>query len=129
MGLQDWTSSENSSFTDLLTFAFRGPIAYDDHRPLFLDAEDPLRSLTASQFRCLVRTLIAGLQAHHVQRGDCVLLHLGNSVSVFPISPPNHPPLYHHRSPHHTYNHHYADTGMSRTTTRFFFLLSFLKNV
>lgn len=88
MGLQDWTSSENSSFTDLLTFAFRGPIAYDDHRPLFLDAEDPLRSLTASQFRCLVRTLIAGLQAHHVQRGDCVLLHLGNSVSVFPISPP-----------------------------------------
>lgn len=83
MGLWDRTSSEDSSFTDLLTFAFRGPIAYDDHRPVFLDAEDPSRSLTASQFRCLVRTLIAGLQAHHVQRGDCVLLHLGNSVGGF----------------------------------------------
>lgn len=89
MGLWDWASSEDSSFTDLLTFAFRGPVAYDDHCPLFLDAEDPSRSLTASQFRCLVRTLIAGLQAHHVQRGDCVLLHLGNSVSsnAIPSSP------------------------------------------
>lgn len=85
MGLWESSSEDASTYTDLLTFAFRGPVAYDDHRPLFLDAEDPARSLTASQFRSLVRTLIAGLQAHHVQRGDCVLLHLGNSVGVPPL--------------------------------------------
>lgn len=75
----------NSVYTDLLTFAFRGPIAYDDQQPLFIDAEDPSRALSAGQFRLLVRTLIAGLQAHHVQRGDCVLVHLGNSVSRHPV--------------------------------------------
>jgi hypothetical protein len=29
----------------------------------------------------LVRTLIAGFKANNIQQGDCVLLHLGNSVS------------------------------------------------
>lgn len=75
------SQSGNSVYTDLLTFAFRGPTAYEDQRPLFIDAEDPSRALNAAQFRLLVRTLIAGLQAHHVQRGDCVLVHLGNNVS------------------------------------------------
>ena len=76
------SQSGDSVYTDLLTFAFRGPVAYNDHQPLVIDAEDPSRALTAGQFRLLVRTLIAGLQAHHVQRGDCVLVHLGNSVSL-----------------------------------------------
>jgi hypothetical protein len=67
-------------YTDLLTFCFDGPNQYDQRRPIFIDAQDPSRSLNASQFRLLVRTLIAGLKAHHVQRGDCVLVHLGNSV-------------------------------------------------
>ena len=94
------SQSGDSVYTDLLTFAFRGPVAYQDNRPLVIDAEDPSRALTAGQFRLLVRTLIAGLQAHHVQRGDCVLVHLGNSVSVslslslpspsLPIHPPIH---------------------------------------
>lgn len=70
-----------SVYTDLLSFAFRGPVHYDQQRPIFIDAEDPSRSLNAAQFRVLVRTLIAGLKAHHVQRGDCVLVHLGNNVS------------------------------------------------
>ena len=76
------SQSGDSVYTDLLTFAFRGRVAYQDNRPLVIDAEDPSRALTAGQFRLLVRTLIAGLQAHHVQRGDCVLVHLGNSVSL-----------------------------------------------
>ena len=76
------SQSGDSVYTDLLTFAFRGRVAYQDNRPLVIDAEDPSRALTAGQFRLLVRTLIAGLQAHHVQRGECVLVHLGNSVSV-----------------------------------------------
>ncbi|KKK14974.1 hypothetical protein P175DRAFT_0490570 [Aspergillus ochraceoroseus IBT 24754] len=69
--------------TDLLSFCFRGPVAYDEQQPLFIDAEDPSRSFNARQFRILVRTLIAGLKAHHVQRGDCVLVHLGNNI-IYP---------------------------------------------
>ncbi|KAE8331607.1 hypothetical protein BDV39DRAFT_147778 [Aspergillus sergii] len=85
MGL--WESSlappqlgDNRSYTDLLTFAFGGPRPYNEHRPLFIDAEHPSCSLNALQFRLLVRTLIAGLKAHHVQKGDCVLVHMGNSI-------------------------------------------------
>lgn len=68
-------------YSDLLSFTFDGPKPYNQNQPLFIDAEDPSRSFTAAQFRQLVRTLIAGLKAHNVQPGDCVLLHLGNSVS------------------------------------------------
>lgn len=68
-------------YTDLLTFTFCGPTPYNQNQPLYIDAEDPSRSFTAAQFRQLVRTLIAGLKAHNVQQGDCVLVHLGNSVS------------------------------------------------
>ncbi|KAF9889587.1 hypothetical protein FE257_007095 [Aspergillus nanangensis] len=91
MGL--WESSlaypESSGYhhhdtnTDLLSFAFRGPVHYNELRPLYIDAEDPSRSFNARQFQTLVRTLIAGLKAHHVQRGDCVLVHLGNNI-VYP---------------------------------------------
>lgn len=69
-------------YTDLLTFTFCGPAPYNQYAPIFVDAEDPSRSFSAAQFRQLVRTLIAGLKAHNVQKGDCVLLHLGNSVST-----------------------------------------------
>ncbi|CAG7934771.1 unnamed protein product [Penicillium nalgiovense] len=69
------------AYSDLLSFTFDGPKPYNQNQPLFIDAEDPSRSFTAAQFRQLVRTLIAGLKAHNVQPGDCVLLHLGNSVS------------------------------------------------
>lgn len=68
-------------YSDLLSFTFDGPKPYNQNQPLFIDAEDPSRSFTAAQFRQLVRTLIAGLKAHNVQPGDCVLVHLGNSVS------------------------------------------------
>ncbi|OQE44294.1 hypothetical protein PENCOP_c002G07832 [Penicillium coprophilum] len=68
------------AYSDLLSFTFDGPKPYNQNQPLFIDAEDPSRSFTAAQFRQLVRTLIAGLKAHNVQPGDCVLLHLGNSI-------------------------------------------------
>ncbi|KAI1838428.1 hypothetical protein DTO006G1_3691 [Penicillium roqueforti] len=67
-------------YSDLLSFTFDGPKPYNQNQPLFIDAEDPSRSFTAAQFRQLVRTLIAGLKAHNVQPGDCVLVHLGNSI-------------------------------------------------
>ena len=71
-------------YTDLLTFTFCGPTPYNQYQPLFIDAEDPSRSFTAAQFRQLVRTLIAGFKANNIQQGDCVLVHLGNSVSRSP---------------------------------------------
>lgn len=74
-------------YTDLLTFTFCGPTPYNPNQPLFIDAEDPSRSFTATQFRQLVRTLIAGFKAHNVRQGDCVLLHLGNSVSEMHVYP------------------------------------------
>ena len=79
-------SSERSrdSYTDLLTFAFDGPVPYDRNKPIYIDAEDQSCALDAHQFRFLVRSLIAGLKAHGVQRGDCVVVHIPNSVSSFP---------------------------------------------
>lgn len=74
--------SEMQSNTDLLSFTFEGPKPYNSNQPLFIDAEEPSRSFTAVQFRQLVRTLISGFKAHNIQPGDCVLLHLGNSVST-----------------------------------------------
>ncbi|KAL4821250.1 hypothetical protein BDW67DRAFT_46310 [Aspergillus spinulosporus] len=76
-------SANEQVYTDLLTFCFRGPVAYNEEQPLFIDAEAPSRAFNARQFRTLVRTLIAGLKAHHVQRGDCVLVHLGNNI-IYP---------------------------------------------
>ncbi|KAJ6144828.1 hypothetical protein N7470_008723 [Penicillium chermesinum] len=67
------------SYTDLLTFTFSGPNLYNQNQPIFIDAEDPSQSFTGTQFRRLVRTLIAGFKAHNVQQGDCVLVMLGNS--------------------------------------------------
>ncbi|PYI07073.1 adenylate-forming enzyme AfeA [Aspergillus sclerotiicarbonarius CBS 121057] len=63
---------------DVLSFAFNGAVNYDEDRPLYIDAKDSSRSLSARQLRRLVRALIAGLK-HHIQKGDCVLVHLGNS--------------------------------------------------
>lgn len=74
-------------YTDLLTFTFCGPTPYNQNQPLFIDAEDPSRSFTGTQFRQLVRTLIAGFKAHGLQKGDAVLLNLGNSVSDESIEP------------------------------------------
>lgn len=98
MGLWDaslaFPQSGSPLYTDLLSFTFCNA-NYDPNRPIFIDAEDPSRSLTVGQFRLLVRTLIAGLKAHHVQRGDCVLVHLGNNVSDLQMHYPLHTELLH----------------------------------
>ncbi|KAJ5815885.1 Orotidine 5'-phosphate decarboxylase [Penicillium robsamsonii] len=64
---------------DLVSFAFSGP-AFDPSKPIYIDARNPLRAFNAIQFRRLVRSLIAGLRARGVERGDCVLVQLENSV-------------------------------------------------
>lgn len=74
-------SGVNGPTTDLLSFAFDAlPLPDDGLQPLYVDAVDPSCSLNARQFRLLVRSLIAGLKAHNVQKGDCVLVNLGNCV-------------------------------------------------
>ncbi|OJJ71092.1 hypothetical protein ASPBRDRAFT_179133 [Aspergillus brasiliensis CBS 101740] len=65
---------------DVVTFALDAQVEYDPCKPLFIDPQEPSRSLNATQFRFLVHTLIAGLKAHGLNRGDCVLLHSGNNV-------------------------------------------------
>ncbi|KJZ80343.1 hypothetical protein HIM_00193 [Hirsutella minnesotensis 3608] len=65
---------------DLVSFAFSGPTAFDEHKPIYIDAQKPSRALSAAQLRLLVRSLIAGLKAQNVEQGDCVLLQLENSV-------------------------------------------------
>ena len=84
--------------TDLLTWAFEKGNNYDrttvslpSHRrqcqlpnlgqPLYFDADDASRSISAVQVEVSVRRLIAGLKTAGVGKGDCVVLHLFNTVS------------------------------------------------
>ncbi|KAH8695266.1 adenylate-forming enzyme AfeA [Talaromyces proteolyticus] len=69
-------------YKDLVTFALDDrPVAYDNQRPLYVDAENPAWALNGRQVRLLVRSLIAGLRhAGNVESGDCVLVNLPNNV-------------------------------------------------
>lgn len=69
-------------YTDLLTFVLNPPVPLDEDRPLYIDAENPTRALSASHFRALVRTLIAGFRAHGLKNADCVLVHMPNHVCI-----------------------------------------------
>ena len=78
------SSADNNTVpagTDLITFAFDGPSQVDEETPIYINAEDPSRSLSKSQTRTLVRRLVAGLQAVSLQRGECVLVVLANDVN------------------------------------------------
>lgn len=68
---------------DLVSFAFSGPAIHADQAPLYIDAENPSRSLSEAPFRRLVRSLVAGFKAHGVERGDTVLVRLDNLVRLF----------------------------------------------
>ncbi|OKL57769.1 hypothetical protein UA08_06888 [Talaromyces atroroseus] len=73
----------DGDYVDLVTFAFSGPTDYDRNQPLYIDAEDPSCALTADEFRFLVRSLIAGFKACGLERGDCVLVHIPNTI-IYP---------------------------------------------
>ena len=70
---------ENISCTDLVSWTF-GNQDYDQEREIYIDPDDPGRSITASEARTTVRKLIAGFKAAGLQRGDCVCLHAFNDV-------------------------------------------------
>ena len=81
MALPSTDTSKISVGTDLITFAFDGPSQVDEKTPVYIDAEEPSRSLSKSQTRMLVRRLVAGFQAVGLRRGECVLVVLANDVS------------------------------------------------
>ncbi len=65
---------------DLLSFAFDGPVQIDENKPLYIEADFPSRSLSATQTRVLVRKFIAGFKKAGLKRGDRVVVHLYNNV-------------------------------------------------
>lgn len=75
---------------DVATFALDAQAEYDISEPLFIDAQDPSQSLNGVQLPLLVRTFIAGLKAHGVRKGDCVVVHTGNNVTLSLLLPAGH---------------------------------------
>lgn len=67
---------------DFVSFAFEAQRAYPADKPLFIDAQDPGRSLNYAQTRSLVRKLISGLKASGLGKGDRVLLSVANNVRL-----------------------------------------------
>ncbi|KAL4815066.1 hypothetical protein BDW67DRAFT_191731 [Aspergillus spinulosporus] len=74
--------SDSNSY-DLVSFAFNGPFLHSEQPPIFIDAKNPSRALSAGPFKRLVCSLIAGFKAHHVQPGDCVLVQTDNYLEHF----------------------------------------------
>ena len=70
---------EDLSRMDLVSWTF-GNEDYDQNREIYIDPDNPGRSITASEARSLVRKLVAGFKAVGLQRGDCVCLHAFNDV-------------------------------------------------
>ncbi|KAK8137019.1 hypothetical protein PG984_004959 [Apiospora sp. TS-2023a] len=67
------------SAVDFVSFAFDAQRDYPADKPLFIDAQDPGRSLRYAQTRSLVRKLVCGFMASGLGKGDTVLLSATNS--------------------------------------------------
>ncbi|OAL20333.1 hypothetical protein AYO22_09045 [Fonsecaea multimorphosa] len=64
---------------DILSWMFDEP-KFDQEKPVYIDAIDPSRSISASQARVIIRKLAAGFHAAGVKSGDCVCVHSFNNV-------------------------------------------------
>ncbi|KIX06770.1 uncharacterized protein Z518_04746 [Rhinocladiella mackenziei CBS 650.93] len=53
---------------------------YDSDKPIYLDALNPSRSISANQAYRIIRKLAAGFHAAGVQPGDCVCVHSFNDI-------------------------------------------------
>ena len=67
--------------TDIVSFCFDKQNDYDEDNPILFDADEPSRNLSYTQYRTLVRRLIAGWKAQGLENGDSVLCLVGNTVS------------------------------------------------
>ncbi|CAI7629089.1 hypothetical protein N7533_008242 [Penicillium manginii] len=65
---------------DLLSFIFDAP-PYDQEKPIYIDAQNPSRSISCNEARKLIRRLIAGFRAAGLRQGDCVLIHSFNDIN------------------------------------------------
>ncbi|KAF1997783.1 acetyl-CoA synthetase-like protein [Amniculicola lignicola CBS 123094] len=68
---------------DILSWMFDNP-KYDLDSPMYLDAANPSRSISARQGRVLVRKLAAGLRSQGLKKGDAVVVASFNDL-YYPI--------------------------------------------
>ncbi|KAI5357211.1 putative AMP-dependent synthetase/ligase, AMP-binding enzyme domain, ANL domain-containing protein [Septoria linicola] len=68
---------------DIVSWTF-DHIKYDWDKPIYIDALDDKRFISARKARKLVRQLAAGFKAIGVQKGDCVSIHSLNDI-YYPI--------------------------------------------
>lgn len=73
---------ERIPISDLVSFALDRQHLHDQNKPLFVDAHDPILSLSASQTIALVFGLVAGLRAAGLKKGHAVFSHPGNHPSI-----------------------------------------------
>ncbi|GAB7348711.1 hypothetical protein MBLNU459_g7450t1 [Dothideomycetes sp. NU459] len=64
---------------DIVSWTF-DHVSYDQDKPIYMDASDPSRSISARQARRIVRQLAAGFRAIGLRPGDCVCLHTLNDL-------------------------------------------------
>lgn len=67
--------------TDIISWTL-GNRDYDQDKKIYIDADAPERSFSASEARTIVRKFIAGFQAKGLQPGDCVCVYAFNDVCV-----------------------------------------------
>ncbi|OAP55592.1 hypothetical protein AYL99_10565 [Fonsecaea erecta] len=64
---------------DILSWMFDKP-RFDQEKPVYVDAIDPSKSISANQARVIIRKLAAGFHAAGVTPGDCVCIHSFNNI-------------------------------------------------
>ncbi|KJY00047.1 AMP-binding enzyme like protein [Zymoseptoria brevis] len=68
---------------DILSWTFDN-LNYDWDSPIYIDALNPSRSISARQARTMARQLAAGLKKIGLRKGDCVSIHSANDI-YYPI--------------------------------------------
>ncbi|EME45496.1 hypothetical protein DOTSEDRAFT_87834 [Dothistroma septosporum NZE10] len=68
---------------DILSWTF-DHISYDWDEPIYIDALNPNRSVSARQAKKVIRQLAAGFRAVGLKKGDCVSIHSLNDI-YYPI--------------------------------------------
>ncbi|KAF2750804.1 4-coumarate-CoA ligase-like protein [Sporormia fimetaria CBS 119925] len=64
---------------DLLSWIFDEQ-TYDPDKPIYVDAEQPDRTISSRQARAIVKRLNAGFSAHGLEKGDCVCMLSFNDI-------------------------------------------------
>ena len=91
---------ETNGTIDVVSWVF-GNQSYDHDRAIYIDVNQPDRTITAKEAHVTVRKLIAGLKANGLNKGDPVCLYAFNDVSMMIYQKPagvDHGCLTYHRS-------------------------------